>query len=76
MEVDTSRETGGLYETGDRGWVYKLSKEAISKRKYVPGQWTNLELRTSGWNVTAKINGVICSELKNDKGKIKGYFGL
>ena len=48
VEVDTSRETGGLYETGDRGWVYKLSKEAISKRKYVPGQWTNLELRTSG----------------------------
>ncbi len=76
VEVDTSKETGGLYETGGRAWVFKPSKEAISKRKYIPGAWTNLELRANGRNITVKINGVICSELKKDKGNTKGYFGL
>jgi hypothetical protein len=76
VEVDSSKETGGLYETGGRAWVTKPSKEAIAKRKYIPGEWTQLELRTSGRNSTVKINGVICSELKNDRGHTKGYFGL
>ncbi len=76
VEVDTSKETGGLYETGGRAWVNKPNKEAITKRKYIPGEWTNLELNASGRNISVKINGVICSELKNDKGNTKGYFGL
>lgn len=76
VEVDTSQETGGLYETGRRGWVRKPSKEVIDKRGYKPGEWTDLELRAVGGDVTVKINGVVCSELKNDSGRKKGHFGL
>jgi hypothetical protein len=76
VEIDTSKETGGLYETGGRAWVNKPNKEAIAQRKYTPGEWTNLELSASGRNISVKINGVLCSKLKNDRGNIKGYFGL
>ena len=76
VEIDTSQETGELYETGGRAWVNKPSKEAIAQRKYETGRWTDLELRAVGRDVTVKINGVVCSELKNDKGRTKGYFGL
>jgi hypothetical protein len=76
VEIDTSQETGGLYETGGRAWVNKPSKEAIAERKYEKGQWADLELRAVGRDVTVKINGVVCSDLKNDKGRTKGYFGL
>jgi len=76
VEIDTSQETGGLYETGGRAWVKKPNKKAIAERKYEQGKWADLELRAIGRNVTVSINGVVCSELKNDKGRTKGHFGL
>jgi hypothetical protein len=56
--------------------VNKPSKQAIAERKYEKGKWTDLELRAVGRDVTVKINGVVPSDLKNDKGRTKGYFGL
>jgi len=76
VEVDTSQETGGLYETGGRGWVRKPNKEAIKKRAYKSVEWSNLELSAIGRNIIVKINGIVSSELKNDRGRLKGYFGL
>ncbi len=76
VEIDTSQETGGLYETGGRAWVNKPNKEAIAKRNYKKGKWADLELRAVGRDVTVKINGVVSSDLKNDKGRTKGHFGL
>ena len=76
VEVDTTQETGGLYETGGRGWVMKPTREVIKKRAYKSGEWTNLELTAIGKDVIVKINGIVSSELRNDRGRIKGYFGL
>ena len=76
VEVDTSQETGGLYETGGRAWVRKPSPEVVKKRAYKRGEWTDLELSAIGRDVTVKINGVVSAELKNDRGRTKGYFGL
>ena len=76
VEVDTSQETGGLYETGGRAWVHRPTAEVIKKRGYKKGDWTDLELSAIGRNIVVKINGVISTELKNDKGRLKGYIGL
>jgi hypothetical protein len=76
VEVDTSQETGGLYETGGRAWVHKPSANVVKKRGYEKGQWTDLELSAVGRHVVVKINGVTSSELKNDRGRTKGHFGL
>ena len=76
VEVDTSQETGGLYETGGRAWVHRPTAEVIKKRKYKKGEWTDLELSAIGGHIVVKINGVISSELKNDKGRAKGHIGL
>ena len=76
VEVDTSQETGGLYETGGRAWVHRPTAAVIKKRKYKKGEWTDLELSAIGSHIVVKINGVISSELKNDKGRAKGHIGL
>lgn len=76
VEVDTSQETGGLYETGRRGWVHRPTAEVVKKRGYKKGEWTDLELKAVGGDIVVKINGVVSSELKNDKGRKKGHFGL
>ena len=76
VEVDTSQETGGLYETGGRAWVHHPTAEVIKKRRYKKGEWTDLELSAIGGHIVVKINGVISTELKNDKGRAKGHIGL
>ena len=76
VEVDTSQETGGLYETGGRAWVHRPTAAVIKKRKYKQGEWTDLELSAIGGHIVVKINGVISTELKNDKSRRKGYIGL
>ena len=76
VEVDTSQETGGLYETGGRAWGHRPTAEVIKKRGYERGEWTDLELSAIGGHIVVKINGVISTELKNDKGRAKGHIGL
>ena len=76
VEVDTSQQTGGLYETGGRAWVHKPTAEVVKERRYEKGQWTDLELSAVGRHLVVKINGVTSSELKNDRGRTNGYFGL
>lgn len=76
VEVDTTQETGGLYETLGRGWVHKPTKEVVKQRKYQPGEWTDIELSAIDGNLTVKINGVISTKLANDTGSPSGHFGL
>lgn len=76
VEVDSSQETGGLYETGGRAWVSKPNDEVIAQRNYQPGEWTTLELRAVGRDIEVKINGVVSSKLTNDKGRLRGHLGL
>jgi hypothetical protein len=76
VEVDSSQETGGLYETGGRAWVVKPTEEEIPKKNYVPSEWTDLEVHAEGKNVTVKINGVVTSKLTDDPGRTEGPFGL
>ncbi|PHS04397.1 MAG: hypothetical protein COA78_16645 [Blastopirellula sp.] len=76
VEVDTSQETGGLYETGGRAWVHQPTAEVVKQRNYQRGEWTDLELSAIGKHLVVKINGVVSTELKNDPGRRKGYFGL
>ena len=76
VEVDTSQETGGLYETGGRAWVHRPTAEVIKKRKYKKGEWTDLELRAIDRNIVVKINCGVSTELKNDKSRTRGNIGL
>jgi len=76
VEVDDSQETGGLYETGGRGWVVKPKEEEIPRKKYKPGEWTDLSLSAHGDRIVVHINGVKTAELKGDPGRKKGKIGL
>ena len=76
VEIDRTQNTGGLYETGGRAWVAKPGKEAIKERKYQPGKWSDLEIYAADKNVSVYINQILSSELTNDPGREKGFFGL
>ena len=76
VEIDETDETGGLYETGGRGWVHQPTAEVAKKRAYKKGEWSDLELMTKGGNITVKINGVVSTRLTNDKSRKEGHIGL
>lgn len=75
IEVDTTFETGGLYETGGRGWVVKHERDK-KHSNYRQGQWNQMALSAHGKDVVVHLNGRKSAELKNDKGRTKGHFGL
>ena len=76
VEIDETDETGGLYETGGRGWVHKPSAEVAKKRAYKKGEWSDLELTAKGGDITVKINGVVSTKLTNDKSRKEGQIGM
>ena len=75
-EIDRTQNTGGLYETGGRAWVARPDQQVIKERKYLPGEWSDLEIHAGGKNVSVLINGILSTELKKDTGRTKGFFGL
>ena len=76
VEIDETDETGGLYETGGRGWVHQPTAEVAKKRAYKKGEWSDLELTAKAGDITVKINGVVSTKLTNDKSRKEGHIGL
>ncbi len=75
MEVDNSKEVGGLYETGGRAWTKRPDPKLI-KKILKPGDWNEALITAIGKDVTVRLNGEITAQLKNDKGRTKGYFAM
>ncbi|MCH8922372.1 MAG: DUF1080 domain-containing protein [Planctomycetes bacterium] len=74
-EIDAKSDIGGLYETYGRGWVVK-PKAADVKKYFKPDDWNEMIVTARGRNVTVHINGIKTAELKNDKGRLKGFIAL
>jgi Domain of Unknown Function (DUF1080) len=57
IEVDPTRgnHTGGLYESGGRGWVIQPTAEGEQALK--PGEWNELEITAEGPHIITRLNG-------------------
>ena len=58
VEVDPSagKHTGGLYESGGRGWVAMPTAEGEQALK--PSEWNDLEVSVQGNHIVTQLNGV------------------
>ena len=58
VEVDPNpgKHTGGLYESGGRGWVVQPTAEGEKALK--PGEWNDLEISAQGNHIVTRLNGV------------------
>ncbi len=75
IEVDTSFETGGLYETGGRAWVVQHPADK-PHHNYEQGKWNQMTLSAHGRRVVVHLNGGKSAELVDDPGNLSGHFGL
>lgn len=56
-EIDPARHTGGIYESGGRGWVALPTPKGEKAIKPV-GQWNSMEVRVQGNHIVTHLNGV------------------
>jgi len=58
VEVDPNvgKHTGGLYESGGRGWVMMPTAEGEQALK--AGEWNDLEVSVRGNHIVTQLNGV------------------
>lgn len=69
-ELEPDFSTGGLYETGGRGWVVK-PPEGI-KKWYKPGEWATMTVSAHGERVVVTVNGRKTADLVDPKGRRRG----
>jgi hypothetical protein len=77
VEVDPSvgKHTGGLYESGGRGWVAMPTAEGEKALK--PGEWNDLEAIVEGAHVVTRLNGVKIADFTDAAPKFTdGVIGL
>jgi hypothetical protein len=74
-EIANDANVGGLYETGGRNWVVQPPPELI-KQCYKPGEWNEMTVSAQGRQIVVHLNGQQTAELKDDPGRLKGYFAL
>jgi len=77
VEVDPSvgKHTGGLYESGGRGWVKMPTPEGEQALK--PGEWNDLEVSVQGSHIVTHLNGAKIVDFIDEMPKFTdGVIGL
>ena len=74
-EIDPAKDAGGLYETGQRGWVIKPKPDEV-KKYFKPQQWNSMTVSAHGKRIVVHVNGHKTAELKDDPGRLEGHLGL
>ncbi len=77
VEVDPSvgKHTGGLYESGGRGWVMMPTAEGEQVLK--PGEWNDLDVLAEGPHIVTRLNGVKIVDFVDPAPKFtEGVIGL
>ena len=75
VEVDPTRHTGGIYESGGRGWVALPTPEG--ERAIKPRDWNDLEILAQGNHFITRLNGVQIVDFTDPAPKFtEGVIGL
>ena len=75
VEVDPTRHTGGIYESGGRGWVALPTPEG--ERAIKPRDWNDLEILAQGNHYTTRLNGIQIVDFTDPAPKFtEGVIGL
>jgi hypothetical protein len=71
----TNLHTGGIYESGGRGWLIEPSPE--NEKVLHQGRWNHMRIKVEGDEITSWLNGIQMVHLKDAKfGSGKGYIAL
>ncbi|MEZ5401083.1 MAG: DUF1080 domain-containing protein [Bryobacteraceae bacterium] len=75
IEVDPSRDLGGLQAPGTRGWLQHTS-DGMFRDHFRPDDWNVLTISAHGRRHTIHVNGVKTAEATDDPGRLNGKVAL
>lgn len=75
-EIDAIDDVAGIWETAGRGWVFKPTPEIHATAKFVPGEWSRMEVTAKGAHYVVKLNGKTITDIQDPEGRKEGWLGL
>jgi 3-keto-disaccharide hydrolase len=77
VEIDPSERawTGGIYDEGRRGWLYKLDKNDSARAAFKQNEWNKFRVVCDGDSIKTWINGVPAADL-HDSMTPTGFIAL
>lgn len=68
VEIDPSERawSGGIYDEARRGWLYNQAQNKACGDSFKLGEWNNYWIEAIGSSIRTWVNGVPCSNLKDD----------
>ncbi len=72
-EVDKTMATGGIYESGGRGWVSQVKPEESA---YKPGEWADMTIKARGDYYAIFVNGSLVTSIIDPDSRKSGEIGL
>jgi hypothetical protein len=75
-EIDAIDDVAGIWETAGRGWVYKPTPEVHATTKFVPGEWSSMDVSAIGTHYVVKLNGKTVTDIDDPMGRKEGAVGL
>lgn len=74
-DVDPTKDTGGLYETGGRKWIAR-SDPASLKKWFKSRGWNKMSVIAVGRRIVVLVNDRKTVELKDDPGRTTGHIAF
>lgn len=75
-ELEPNGETGGIYETGGRGWVVMPDSNDVTEWLNEPGEWNEMSIVAEGSRVAVHVNGHESANIDDDQIRRSGRFAL
>lgn len=76
-EIDPSSRawSGGIYEEGNRGWLYDLKDNEKGRKAFKNGLWNHYRIEAIGNHLAIWVNGINTANLEDNK-TASGFIGL
>jgi hypothetical protein len=67
IEIDTSERawSGGLYESGRRGWLQSLQYNEPARKAFKQGEWNKFRIRAAQDSIKTWLNGVPATDTRD-----------
>jgi len=75
-EIDSSRDVGGLYETGGRGRVVQPPEELVAKHLKTGDAWNELAISAHGERIVTHLNGQLIIDHCDESARRRGVLAL
>lgn len=75
-EIDAIHDVGGIWETGGRGWIFQPTPAIHARARFVPGEWTSMEVEAVGPRYRVRLNGATITDIVDPAGRREGAIAL